>query len=354
MQTPPNTPKSHLLRAGNARILGVLLGLAALIAAGVAAYAVWSLLQTPIPQTPTVPDEPEPAGGMAQTESIEEILGAVQVYVRNEQFPQALTVLENAAAQYPGDQEIRLALGDLYMMRQRFSEAYDQYQAGIEIGPPTAAAEFTAGTLANMLERPEAAEMHYNRAMKLDPSNPDTPVYLAAIHMKANRLEDAKLSLALAGKLAPESARVFAMRSEIAMRENKLVIALEQIRRARALDPQNLGWLLQEARVLKRDRNPEGALELLTALPQASLEEPDTAYLLAECFGAIGKPAEAASRLMDLAQKRRADPRLAFEVALWLQRAGEQEEAVQWANRAAMMGHERARGWLDSLPTDQP
>lgn len=333
-------------------MVGVLLGIAALLAAGVAGYAIWSLTQTPASVAPAPDSEgnANPATGIAQTESIEEILGAVQVYVRNQQFAQALTVLEKSVAQYPSDQELRLSLGDLYMMRQRYNEAYDQYLAAIEIGPSTAKAEFTAGTLANMLDRPELAEAHYSAAMRLDPSNPDIPVYLAAIQMKTNHLDEAKVNLALAGKMAPDSARIYAMRSEIALRQNKPTIALEQIRKARGIEPRALGWVLQEARVLKRQGDAQGAVDLLTALPQEQLEDPETAYQLAECYGMLGKPDEAASRLIDVADKHPTDPKLVFEVALWLERAGKREQALDWAGRAKMLGNARAGDWIASLP----
>jgi len=331
----------------------VALGVLALAGAGVASYAVWSLTQNPAPasqnESSVTADE---SSGMAASASIEEILGAVQVYVNNEQFAQALTVLEEAVAQYPGDQELRLALGDLYMMRQELPKAYDQYVAGIEIGPATAEAEFTAGTLANTIGQPELAEAHYASAMRLDPSNPDTPVYLAAIQMKTNRLDQAKVNLALGGKMAPDSARIYAMRSEIAMRENKLSIALEQIRKARAIEPDSLAWILQEARVLKRDRRAQEAVDLLTALPQEQAQHPETVKLLAECFGLVGRPEEAASRYIDLAQASPEDPSLAFEVALWLERAGRRVEAIEWADKARALRSGRAQAWIESFPEE--
>ncbi len=331
--------------------MGVALGMGALAAAGVAGFAIWTLVQTPTPRAREGADAPgQTNGGVAQTESVQEILGAVQVYARNQQFEQALTILEKSVAQYPSDQELRLSLGDLYMMRERYSEAYDQYLAAIEIGPESAKAEFTAGTLANTLGRPELAETHYSAAMRLDPANPDTPVYLAAVQMKTNHLDAAKINLALAGKMAPNSARIFAMRSEIAMRENKATIALEQIRKARAIEPDALGWVLQESRVLKRLGDAQGAVDLLTALPQEQLADPETGYQLAECYGMLGRPDEAASRLIDVADKHPADPKLVFEVALWLERAGQREQALQWAKRAQMLGNPRAKEWAASLP----
>ena len=348
--SPNHAILSSWTRRGNARMTGVALGIGALLAAGVAGYAIWTLAQapttTPIQLDPNDPD----SGKIAQTDSIEEILGAVQVYVRNKQYAQATTIMEHAAGQYSSDQEIRFALGDLYMMQNMHAQAYDQYLAGIEIGPDSANAEFTAGTLANMLDRFELAEAHYSAAMRMDPTNPDTPIYLSAIQINLNRLDDAKVNLALAARLAPDRARVYAMRSEIAMRENKPGIALEQIRKARAIEPRMVAWIVQEAKVLKRDSKAQESVELLLALPQEQLEDPEIVYLIAECFGLLGRPGDAASRMMDLSNLNPQDAKIAFDTAVWLERAGDRNAAIEWAMKAQQRGSTQAGAWIQSLP----
>lgn len=343
----------YAFRRGNAQLNAVLMVLGMLVAGGVAGYALWTMSQAPAQESEQAMELDSAEGmnaGIAATESIEEILGAVQVYVRNKQNAQALTVLEHAVSQYAGDQELRFALGDLYMIENMHEQAYGQYIAGIGIGPSNAVAEFTAGTLANMLGQPDLAVKHYGLSMGMDPTNPDTPMFLAAIEMKLNRLSDAKRNLAIAGKLAPDNARLFAMRSEIALRENKLTIALDQIRKARVIEPDTLGWVLQEARVLKRDRKPQEAMNLIFALPEEQLEVIEASMILAECYGMLGRPGDAASRLIDVAGKNPNDAKLAFDVALWLERAGERVDAIQWATKATGLGHEQAKAWIESLP----
>ncbi|MBO6739394.1 MAG: tetratricopeptide repeat protein [Phycisphaerales bacterium] len=355
MPHPPKTQKPcnpYPSRRGSARITGVVLGILALAGLGVAGYAVWSILQSPSP-TPEQADPNstgDPGTGMAQTESIEEILGAVQVYVREEDFASAQRVLEEAVVSYPTDQELRYALGDLYLLTNQTGMAYEQYLAGIEIGPESWNAHFTAGTIANTLDRPEIAEVHYAAAMRLDPNNAETPLYLAAIQQKLNRLEEAKANLAIAGRLNPTDARIYAMRAEIALRENKATIALEQVRRAREIEPNALGLILMEARALKRLRETQEAIDLLTALPMEQASTPDAVKLLAECLGAVGRFDDAASRMMDAAERQPGNAELRFEAALWLQRAGRIDEARDWAQQAADLGDARAREWLDSLP----
>jgi len=352
MRYPPNTQKAcnrSWSRAGSARLTGVIVGLVALAGLGIAGFAVWSILQAPVPQTP-VGDPDGVVTGMAETQSIEEILSAVQVYVRAEDYDSAQRVLEEAVGSYPSDQEMRYALGDLYLLTNQPTPAYEQYLAGIEIGPESWNAHFTAGTIANTIDSPEIAAGHYAAAMRLDPNNLETPLYLAAIQQKLNRLDEAKASLALAGKLNPSDARIYAMRAEIAMRENKATIALEQVRRAREIEPNDLGLILREARALKRLREIEEAIELLMALPMDQAMSSDAVVLLAECLGSVGRFDDAASRVMDAADRQPSNGALRFEAALWLQRAGRTEDAIEWATQAAGLGETRAQGWLDSLP----
>lgn len=371
--------RNWTIRRGHASAGGVLMVAGAVVAGGVACVGLWTIFVAPglapTGADPTVhggkaePQAKDDGGGalaadgigskaeagsaeLAPSESVEEILGAVQVYVRNQQYAQATTVLEHACRQYPNDQELRLSMGDLYMMQQRYADAYREIVAGIEIGPANAKAEFTAGTLANMLDRLEVAEAHFASAMRIDPTNPDTPMFLAAVQLKMNKLDEARKNLAIAGKMSPESARIYAMRSELAMRENKVSIALDQIRKARAIEPEVLAWLVAEAKVLKRAGLAEEALNLLASLSQENREKLDVAYLLAQCYGMLGRSGDAASFLMDIYPQHEGDGRLAFEIALWFDRAGEPDEAMEWAQRSAGLGYSSAAKWVESKRDD--
>lgn len=369
--------RNWTIRSGHAAAGGVLLAVGAIAASGVACYGVWTIFVAPglgakgAGSTLMIGNEDttqmqadDDTGGMqhdasgidaesgstelAPSESIEEILGAVQVYVRNKQYAQATTVLEHACMQYPNDQELRLSMGDLYMMQERYADAYREIAAAIEIGPTNAKAEFTAGTLANMLDQLELAEAHFASAMRIDPTNPDTPLFLAAVQLKMNKLDEARKNLAIAGKMSPESARIYAMRSELAMRENKVTIALDQIRKARAIEPDVLAWLVAEAKVLKRAGRAEEAMNLLASLSQENRENLDVAYLMAQCYGMLGRSGDAASFLMDIYPKHEGDARLAFEIALWFDRADEPDEAMEWAQRSAGLGYSSATKWVES------
>lgn len=328
------------------RAAGVALGAAALGGAGLAGWTIYRVAQAPeASETPDAPSGP----GVADLNTVQAVLASVKRLRDDGQRGAAETVLSQAVRQFPADQDLRLAYADLLMAERRLGEAYDQHLAAIEIGPVPAAVEFTAGTLASMTDRAELAAAHYGAAMRLEPENPDYPMYLASVQLKLNRVQEAKASLAIAGRLGPDRAQVWGMLAQIALNENKLGIAAQQIGRARALQPAEPAWIVMEARIRKREGDAERAVGLLTALPDHELNRPATLALLAECYGFLGRPGEAASRYMDAAERDPDNPELAFEAAVWLERTGERAEAVRWAHRAARLGHPRASGWVDGL-----
>lgn len=338
---------NNSVRLGSARVTGLILGVLALLALAAAGYAIYTLAQ-PTPK-PTIEDEVA-QDGMAPTQTLEGVLASVQTLVRDEEYSQAKTVLDAAVVQYPGDLDLRVSYGDLLMVTGDYAGAYDQFVAAIEIGPASADMEFTAGTLASTLDHNEAAVAHYERAQRMNPQNPEYPMYLAAVQIQMNNLKDAKTNLALAAQLAPDRAEIWAMRADVAIRENRSAIAQQMVERARELQPRVVEWIVLESKIQKRVGNPERAINLLTGLPVDELQDPDILKLLAECFGMLGRPGDAASRYMDAARAQPNDAELAFQSAVWLERAGERESALRWGARARDLGHPSASDWLRTLP----
>lgn len=320
------------------------LGLAAVVGAGFAGWTLYRVASAPAPVAPAESTGP----GLAKTETVEAVLATVQRLTADDQPGAAETVLSDAVRQFPVDQDLRLAYADLLMSRRRWNEAYDQYVGAIEIGRVPAPVQFSAGTLASMTDRPELAAAHFDAAMRLDPSEPNYAMYLASAQLKLRQLSEAKASLAIAVRLAPDRAPVWGMLGQIALDENKLGMAAQHLDRARKLQPNEPAWVLMRARTHKRAGETEAALELLHTLPPQSMDEASTLELLAECYGLLGRPGDAASRYIDAAEQRPGDAELAFETALWLDRAGERAEAVRWAERASSLGDPRAGGWLSA------
>jgi len=327
---------------------------AALVSLLLIFFAARSLLGSSPEQNPA-PVESEFNQKGAPIQTIEQVLESVQVYVSSQEYPPAVAILKGAIAKYPTDADLRLALVDLYMLMQEFPLAYEQIVAAIDhsddsMGGVGAKTQFTAGTLANTIEQPELAESHYKAAMQGDPNNADYPLYLANIQFKLNKLEAAKATLAIAARLAPDRAMVWATWAKIALRQNNLTIAKQQIAKARRLEPHVPAWTILEANIQKRSGNPERAIELLSALPQDAFNDPEALRLLVESYGMIGRPEDAASRMVDFATLNSNNAQAAFDAAIWLERAKLRDDAILWGRRARDLGHKRAQGWLDSLP----
>jgi hypothetical protein len=97
---------------------------------------------------------------------------------------------------------------------------------------------------------------------------------------------------------------------------------------------------LVEARILNRRGEAEQAAAVLTALRADQRAEPAVLGVLAESYGLMRKPAEAAAMY---AQASRAaaspNPELAYQAALWFERAGDKAQAMSFAKTAALLGH---------------
>jgi len=358
--------RKYIVRAGGAERIGVGLVVAAgfaviMIAVGTLVLIApsWSSATPPSPGGPGVDESPgsETGGGpadRASTETIERVLESVQVYVAREEFKPAIAILQRAVGEHPEDPDLRYALGDLHMRVEAWSSAYDQYAAGIAAeDTPGAETLFTAGTLASEIGSYELSETHYEAAMAADPENPEYPLYLANIRLKLNKLDEAAAAVALAGRLAPERSEVWVTWAHIAMRRNAIDAALDHIAHARELEPAVPEWARIEARLLKRRGAPAAAIEVLSALGETAQTTPATARLLAESYGMLDRPGAGAERVVASARAHPEDPSIAYDAAVWLERAGERGRALDWARRARELGHERAGAWIDSLQ-DRP
>ncbi len=351
IQKPPSHPESARFRAAaiERETIGLILG--ALVSILLIVLALRSLIGTTEQTAEPVSEQAASEATTAPLQTIEQVLESVQVYVSSEDYPPAIAILKGAIARYPLDVDLRLALGDLYMMTKDYPLAYEQYVASIEHSDGAVPqAQFTAGTLANMIDQPELALVHYQSALDADPNNADYALYLANIQFKLNKLDEAKASLAIASRLSPDRAIVYGTWAQIALRQNKLTIASQQIDKARKLEPTLPAWIILDAKIQKRLGEPERAIELLTSLPEAGLNGPEAMKLLAESYGMIGRADEAASRMVDYATMHSNDAQAAFDAAIWLQRAKLMKEAELWGRRARDLGHARAQAWLDSLP----
>ncbi len=322
-------------------IVGVsVLAVAVIVAVGLAVRAA----------TSAAPGEANAAtGGTASNDSIDAILNSVEEYRRRGDTAKMELILKEATASYPGEQRLAISYGELLAANRRNEEAYAQYEKALAIGPRDAATEFMAGTLASMIGRDDRAVEHYAAAQAANASDWRAPLFLGQVQLKQGEVEEAKKNLLIAARLRPETAAAWGTLAEIALRENKPTIALQHIDKARELEPRVTVWRLIEARALKRDNKPEEALKLLIGLEESQQMEPGVMPLMAECFGMLGRPADAAEMYVRAADRQPGDGQVQMDAALWLERAGDMHRAVTYAMKAKELGVEGAEAAIQRM-----
>jgi tetratricopeptide (TPR) repeat protein len=291
-------------------------------------------------------------GHQARPPSPEAVAAAIEasrVYMLRSQPTKGEIVLRGAIAQYPDEADLRVALAELLVFAGRLEDAYGEYVRALAIGPRTPLLEFAAGTLASRLARHDRALEHFSMARAQAPGNATYALYLGQVQRRVGDLPSAKVSLLAAAQIDPENAAAWGSLADIALQENNVHLALQHVGRARELQPRGAAWRIIEARALNRMGNPEAALLRLRDLEPPERFDPAVLELTGQCFGLLGRPRDAANLYVQAIAQRPDDPVLAFNAALWFERAGERGRAAEYATQALRQGHPEAQRVLDRL-----
>ncbi|VAX41807.1 hypothetical protein MNBD_PLANCTO03-577, partial [hydrothermal vent metagenome] len=235
-------------------------------------------------------DRSEP---LPKTDPITPILDAADTLVRQHQADRAEAVLRAAIREHPEDQQLRLALAGACILQHKLGAAYEQYEAALAIGPRTAETEFNAGTLASQLGRLDRAEEHFATAQATDTADARFPLYLAQVQVRQGRIPEARKNLLLATRLDETLAVAWGTLAELSLRGNEPNIAIQLVARARQLEPRVAAWRVIEARAKNRIGKPAEALVALGGISEAERRQLPILRLIGQCYGMMGKPAEA-------------------------------------------------------------
>jgi tetratricopeptide (TPR) repeat protein len=292
-----------------------------------------------------------PAAGTqpVSAEAADAVLNAAQDYINKGDHAKAEAVLKGAIAEHPEEQSFYVLHAELLSINGRFAEAYSNYEKALAIGPRTAAIELAAGVVATKLDRSDRAVEHFMAAQTANPTEYRAPLYLAAVQVKLREIDEAKKNYLLAAKLNPELATAWGALAELALQENRTELALQHIARARELQPQVTAWRLIEARALKRTGKAEQALQLLIHLNEAERRTTPIMQLIAECYGMLSRPMDAARMYAAASDDAPGNGQWAYEAALWFERAQSPQEGLPYARRAAALGVEGAEALLGRL-----
>ncbi len=332
--------------AGGLALVGVLvLGL------GVAGWAVWTALSGPTPATAEEhPGDGSSGGpGLAPPDTFEVIVRAANEHARMGNASAAERVLTEGVAQYPDDQQLRVELAELLVNAGRTRAAYDQMVAALAIGPRTAELEFQSGTIAGAIDETDLAIEHFAAAQSANPGEPAYALYLATAQTSAGDLDAARANLVRVTVLDPGNAVAWGQLAQLALRNNEPAIAMQHARKARDADPDEPAWRLIEARAMKRAGEPEQALGVLLGLDADVLVQPEYAKAAAETLGMLGRTDEAAELYERAHAADTRNPQVAFDAALWAERAGDPARALELARYAQRLGHEHAARVVERL-----
>lgn len=277
------------------------------------------------------------------------VLESVQTYMSNGEYDKARAILAEATRTYVEDQDLRVAYAQTLVALERPGAAYEQIEAALAIGPRPDELEFLAGTIACSAKNLDRALEHFAMAQTADPINPEYPVYLGQVQRQLGLVEKAKASLLRAANLDPENAVAWGTLADIALSQNKTIVAKQHIDRARRIDPDNPEWRIVEARILKRNGEAEQALMILQGLPEEHRMALPQLRLTAECYAMLSRPQDAASLFASAVEAKPRHPEVAFEAALWFERAGDDAAAKSYAERAALLGSDPARQMVERL-----
>lgn len=281
--------------------------------------------------------------------SIGAVLESSLEYMNVGEFEKARVILAEATRQHAEDQDLRVAYAQALVALEKPNAAYEQMEAALAIGPRRHELEFLAGTIASSAQRLDRALEHFSMAQTGDLTEVTYPIYLGQVRRQLGMTTKAKESLLRAVKMDPENAVARGTLADIFLAENKIAMAKQQIEYARKVEPNATQWRIIEARILNRESEPEKALLVLQGMNEQDKLTLPVLRLTAECYGLLGRPQGAAEIYARAVEAKPRHPEVAFEAALWFERAGDGDQARSFAERAAMLGNEQARQMLQRI-----
>ncbi|MHC4976950.1 MAG: tetratricopeptide repeat protein [Planctomycetota bacterium] len=282
----------------------------------------------------------------------QEALDEARQWLNQNKPAQAESVLASALADFPEDQDLLVELGKSLSVQGKLEESYRAFERAVAIGPDSAELRDATGNVANGAGFTREALDHFTMAQHLDKTSAKYPLYLAQVQRKLDMISEAKASLLLCINLDGSIPEAWATLADIALQENALTIARQHVDRARTLDPSSVVIRLLDSRITRRENKPEQALQMILAMGESVvLSERSLIDEAALCYGLLRRPADAAELYARGVEEHPDSAPMMYEAALWYDRAGVEDAALVYAQRAARIGHEEARQLADRLAT---
>jgi len=201
------------------------------------------------------------------------------------------------------------ALLELFIDDNKLSEANGLMKQVLQAFPNEAGAHYEHGRLLEAQDNLDAARAAYQAALSLQPENPEIHYRLAQVELKADHLEAARWELLQALSWSPNDSRLYKLLGYIADRSGQKQQAAQAYRQALPLDA-----LINYARALEAQNQPERALSLYQAVETLAGDNSDILYNLAMIYHDTHRTTHAATalkRFISLNGSRTGDQRVA-------------------------------------------
>lgn len=289
---------------------------------------------------------PGPRSGavrIADEELIAEVVESASRQLDAGEYGPARRILEEAVLDYGDRTDLLGLLYQAHLGLHEYEEAYDVIVRAIELGDATAEMHDAAAMAADECGKLEEADRQFAMAMSLDPTNPKYPLYRAQVLIKLGRDDEARRYLLETIKIDDQQEFAWGTLAQLALRENEPDLALQYIGNARSINPGRVTWMLLESKSYRRKNRPEQAALMLTALPEAARDQISVIEELAQCYGMLRRPRDAAALWANRADEHPDEWRAACEAAEWYDRADDRRRAMYYAEIAALLAPDELR-----------
>lgn len=138
----------------------------------------------------------KPRDEMSTSKKAEIVKNIALIYVSQGKTEKALSAIEDAKAENPGDYNLILSEGNVYLKLDNKEKASELYKKALSMDPQNPDLNFNVGVLAMSAKQYEDAQSYFSTALRLKPDYADAALNLSTIEVnKGNALNDEMYTL---------------------------------------------------------------------------------------------------------------------------------------------------------------
>lgn len=217
---------------------------------------------------------------------------------KEQQFPAAVTLYQEALKHSPGNSEILYALAQLYFNLRQFGAALETAR---QMYYKNAESYLLMADCHRVLREDADAEATYRKALRLDPNGTHAHWYVANYARNRGDYDDAVFHLSEVARVNP-SARIYSEIAAVRISQREFDEAIAAFRRSIEIDPSesNLQSYVSLAILLRQGNQAREAEETLLRGLRQNPGEPMLLVYLAEMYAETGDTVKAMDRVREI------------------------------------------------------